>query len=98
MNFIRGLMIIFCWLALLAAIGLAAASHLSFPVAAFASMAILFMGLSSGTLQTVVEQGTVVGYDAAKGATRTFPGGHCFCPRVSRCAQGHPVGGKLLAD
>ncbi len=66
-NFIRGLLIIFFWLALLAAIGLAAASELSFPVAAFASMAILLMGLSSGTLKTVVEQGTIVGYDAAAG-------------------------------
>lgn len=66
-NFVRGMLIIFCWLALLGAIGLAAASHLSFPVAAFASMAFLLMGLSSGTLQTVVEQGTVVGYDSAKG-------------------------------
>ena len=44
-NFIRGLIVIFCWLALLAAIGLAAASQLSFPVAAFASLAILLMGL-----------------------------------------------------
>jgi ABC-type transport system involved in multi-copper enzyme maturation permease subunit len=66
-NFIRGLMILLCWLALLAAIGLAAASQLSFPVAAFVSMSILLMGLSSGTLQTVVEQGTVGGYDAASG-------------------------------
>ena len=65
-NFIRGLAIILCWLALLAAIGLAAASELSFPVAAFASMAILLMGLSSGTLQTVVEQGTIGSYDASK--------------------------------
>src|ERR1035441_1146428 len=31
-NFIRGIMILFCWLALLAAIGLAAASQLSFQI------------------------------------------------------------------
>jgi ABC-type transport system involved in multi-copper enzyme maturation permease subunit len=67
-NFIRGLMVIFCWLALLASIGLAAASFLSFPVAAFVSLAVLFIGLSSGTVATVVEQGTIVGYDASKGA------------------------------
>jgi len=66
-NFIRGLVVIFCWLALLASIGLAAASFLSFPVAAFVSLAVLFIGLSSGTVSTVVEQGTIVGYDAAKG-------------------------------
>ena len=35
LNFARGLGIIFCWMALLAALGLAAASFLSFPVAAF---------------------------------------------------------------
>jgi len=79
-NFIRGLMIIFCWLALLAAIGLAAASHLSFPVAAFASLALLLMGLSSGTLQTVVEQGTVVGYDPAAGGYGHSPIDIVFVP------------------
>lgn len=79
-NFIRGIMIILCWLALLAAIGLAAASQLSFPVAAFACMAILLMGLSSGTLQTVVEQGTVVGYDAAKGGYGHSPVDFIFVP------------------
>jgi hypothetical protein len=66
-NFIRGLAVIFFWLALLASIGLSAASFLSFPVAAFVSLAVLFIGLSSGTVATVVEQGTIVGYDAAKG-------------------------------
>jgi len=66
-NFMRGLAIIFFWLALLASIGLAAASFLSFPVAAFVSLAVLFIGLSSGTVSTVVEQGTITGYDASKG-------------------------------
>jgi len=65
-NFIRGLAVIFCWLALLASIGLAAASFLSFPVAAFVSLAVLAIGLSSGTVATVVEQGTITGFDAAK--------------------------------
>jgi len=59
LNFARGLGIIFCWLALLAAIGLAAASFLSFPVAAFFSMAVLAIGLSGGTLADAVENGTV---------------------------------------
>ncbi|HEY3862099.1 MAG TPA: hypothetical protein VGO59_09445 [Verrucomicrobiae bacterium] len=66
-NFARGLVIIFCWLALLASIGLAAASFLSFPVAAFVSLAVLFIGLSSSTVSTVVEQGTITGYDPSKG-------------------------------
>jgi hypothetical protein len=58
--------VILCWLALLGSIGLAAASYLSFPVAAFASLALLIMGLSSGTVSSVVEQGTITGYDPAK--------------------------------
>jgi hypothetical protein len=66
-NFIRGLLVIFCWLALLASIGLSAASFLSFPVAAFMSVAVLFIGLSSGTVSTVVEQGTITGFDASSG-------------------------------
>jgi ABC-type transport system involved in multi-copper enzyme maturation permease subunit len=72
-HFIRGLLVVFFWLALLASIGLSAASFLSFPVAAFVSLAVLFIGLSSGTVATVVEQGTITGYDAAKGGY-----GHTF--------------------
>jgi hypothetical protein len=66
-NFVRGMAVIFCWLALLGSLGLAAASYLSFPVAAFASLALLIMGLSSGTIGSVVEQGTITGYDSTKG-------------------------------
>ena len=43
LNFARGLGIIFCWMALLAALGLAAASLLSFPVAAFFSLAMMIV-------------------------------------------------------
>ena len=67
-NFIRGLGIIFFWLALLAALGLAAASFLSFPVAAFVSLAVLMIGLSSGTLSSVVQEGTILGVDHESGA------------------------------
>jgi hypothetical protein len=67
-NFARGLAVIFCWMALLASLGLATASYLSFPVAAFASLALLVMGLSSGTLGTVVEQGTITGFDSSTSA------------------------------
>ncbi len=63
MNFIRGLGIILCWLALLASIGLAASSWLSFPVAAFASITVLVMGLCSGILSSAIEQGTIFGLD-----------------------------------
>ncbi len=59
LNFARGLAIIFCWMALLAAIGLASASFLSFPVAAFLSIAVLTMALSSGTLASVVSEGSI---------------------------------------
>src|ERR1019366_4542039 len=59
LNFARGLGIIFCWMALLAAVGLMAASFLSFPVAAFFSMALLVIGLSGDTLAESVESGSV---------------------------------------
>ena len=61
LNFARGLGIIFCWMALLAALGLAAASFLSFPVATFFSLAMLVVVLSSGTLADAVESGSVAG-------------------------------------
>ncbi len=63
-NFARGLSVILCWMGFLALVGLASASHLSFPVAAFASLAVLIMGLFSGTLGTVVEQNTIFGFNA----------------------------------
>lgn len=63
LNYLRGLAVIAFWLALLAAIGLAAGSFLSFPVAAFVATSVLILGLSSGTLKTVVEDNTVLGVD-----------------------------------
>ncbi len=68
LNFTRGLGIIWCWLALLAALGLASASLLSFPVAAFFSVSVLIVALSSGTLAGVVQQGSVSGADHETGA------------------------------
>ena len=59
LNFLRGLAVIGCWLSLLAAIGLASASFLSFPVAAFVSLGVLIVGLSSGTVRQVVEEGGI---------------------------------------
>ncbi len=58
LNYARGLGIIFCWMALLAALGLASASFFSFPVAAFFSLGILTLALSSGTLANAVSEGT----------------------------------------
>ncbi len=59
LNYIRALGIIFCWLVLLSAIGLMAASFLSFPVAAFFSITLLIVAFSSGTLAETVEMGSV---------------------------------------
>jgi hypothetical protein len=67
LNFIRGMVIILCWLALLSAIGLSAASFLSFPVAAFFAATLLVIGLSSGTLSSVVAEGTLGGIDHESG-------------------------------
>jgi hypothetical protein len=58
-NYARGVAILFCWLALLAALGLTAASFLSFPVAAFCALSMLVLAFSTGTMRQVVEQGTV---------------------------------------
>jgi len=62
-NFIRGLGIILCWMALLATLGLASASFLSFPVAAFFSLGLLAMAFSTGTLSTAVSEGSLLGTD-----------------------------------
>ncbi|HEY3761259.1 MAG TPA: hypothetical protein VGN23_05885 [Verrucomicrobiae bacterium] len=59
MNFVRGLAVILCWLALLSALGLAAASFLSFPVATFFSLAVLAVVLSSGSIAETVASGSI---------------------------------------
>lgn len=66
-NYIRGLGIIFCWLSVLAALGLAAASFLSFPVAAFMSLGVLIVVFSGTTISTVVSEGTITGVDHETG-------------------------------
>jgi hypothetical protein len=58
-------------MALLAALGLMAASFLSFPVAAFFALAMLLVALSSGTLAESVESGSV-----AVGNEETGQAGH----------------------
>jgi hypothetical protein len=68
LNFARGLGIIFCWLALMAALGLTAASFLSFPVATFFSLALLSVVLSSGTLAETIDSGSVVAGNEDNGA------------------------------
>jgi hypothetical protein len=77
LNFARGLGIIFCWMALMAALGLMAASFLSFPVATFFSLAMLTLVLSSGTLADAVESGSV-----AAGNEETGVAGHSIADVV----------------
>ena len=67
LNFARGLGIILCWMALLSAIGLASASFLSFPVAAFFSLGVLTMAFSTGTLSNVVSEGTIMSRNSETG-------------------------------
>ena len=71
LNFARGLGIIFCWMALLAALGLMAASFLSFPVATFFALAMLMVVFSSGTLADAIDSGSV-----AAGNEETGQAGH----------------------
>lgn len=62
-NYARGLGIILCWMALLAAVGLMSASYLSFPVAAFVSVALLVFAFSTGLMATAVNEGVFVSYN-----------------------------------
>jgi hypothetical protein len=71
LNYARGLMVILCWLALLAALGLASASLMSFPVAAFFSASLLVVALMSGTLSSIVSEGSVLGSNHETGAATT---------------------------
>jgi hypothetical protein len=68
LNLLRGLVIIWFWLGLLACVGLAAASFLSFPVAAFVALAALAMVVGGSTMTSAVEDGTVFGRDHETGA------------------------------
>lgn len=61
LNYARGLLIVLFWIALLAAIGLAAASYLSFPTAAFFAGALMVIVFASGTMTAVVEEGSIMG-------------------------------------
>jgi hypothetical protein len=77
LNFSRGLAIILFWMAMLAALGLMAASYLSFPVASFFALAMMIVVLSSGSLAESVESGSV-----AAGNEETGQGGHSAADMV----------------
>ena len=67
LNYARGLLVLLSWLGFMAALGLSAGSLLSFPVAAFFSLSLLVVAMSSGTIATVVEEGTLTGLDHETG-------------------------------
>ena len=71
LNYARGAGIIFCWLALLAAMGLAASTFLSFPVATLLTVSLLLLGLSGGLFADVLQEGTVFGSDDNTGQPRS---------------------------
>lgn len=60
LNFARGLGILLFWLSLLSAVGLAAGSFLSFPVASFFSLSVLVIGMSAGIMSEVLDDGTLL--------------------------------------
>jgi hypothetical protein len=72
-NFCRALGIIFCWLALLAAVGLTTGSFLSFPVAAFCALGVLLVSSSTGTLNQIVTEQGIAGVNTNTGYV-TDPG------------------------
>lgn len=72
-NYLRGLAVIFCWMVVLATLGLTASSFLSFPVASFVTLGLLAMTLSSGTMSTAVSEGTIADWNAEKGTRGSSP-------------------------
>ena len=97
MNFARGLGIIFCWMALLAALGLAAASFLSFPVAAFCSLAMLVIVLCSGTLADAVGTGSVAAGNEETGTPGHSVGRRGADPGVQGDADGRQSRERFFA-
>ena len=60
-------------MALLAALGLAAASFLSFPVSAFVAVSVMILVMSTSTLANAVSEGTIANYNAEKGTKGSTP-------------------------
>ncbi len=60
LNFARGMALLFCWIGVLAAMGLAAASFMSFSMAAFACMGLLIASFSTPLLKEVVKDSTIM--------------------------------------
>jgi ABC-type transport system involved in multi-copper enzyme maturation permease subunit len=77
-NFLRGILILYFWLGLLAVLGLTSASFLSVPVAAFLSLTTLGIALASGTIGQVLKEGSFVG--GYSGASNPTIWDHLFLP------------------
>jgi len=70
-NYIRGLLVIFFWLVTIAAVGLAASSYLTLPVASFVTMTVLVVFMSGNLLDTIVEERTIGEIDHETGKRNT---------------------------
>ena len=62
-NYTRALLVLLCWLALLTALGLMAASFLSLIIAALFAVTLLAVGLSGDTFAEVASNNTLMGVD-----------------------------------
>lgn len=71
MNFARGMALLFCWIGVLAAMGLAAASFMSFSMAAFACMGLLIASFSTPLLKEVVKDSTIMQSHSHEGKRNT---------------------------
>ncbi|MGB0578214.1 MAG: ABC transporter permease [Limisphaerales bacterium] len=58
-NFGRALLVIFFWLIAVAAVGLAASSYLTLPVASFMTLTVLIVFMSGNLLETIVQERTI---------------------------------------
>ena len=99
LNFARGLAIIFCWMALLAAIGLASASFLSFPVAAFLSLGILAVALifrHAGT--NVVSEGSIDSSATGRDQVGRYNFGLGDCAGFSGDVEHHQPGEEFFSN
>ncbi|MBM3823647.1 MAG: ABC transporter permease [Verrucomicrobia bacterium] len=66
-NYARGLTVIACWIALVAALGVTAGVFLSFPVATVLVVSLFLAGLSGETFAEVVREGTIASFDNETG-------------------------------
>lgn len=72
-NYARAVLVLWCWLALITALGLSAGAFLSFPVAALFTLTLLLTLASGGAFAESAAEGTVFGVDHETGE-RVAPG------------------------